>query len=139
MFRKAVSLCGVLLLAGAAVLMTPGLGLARGGHGGGGHGGGGHGGGGHYGGGGHFGGGGVRGGHDGGGRRWRFSWRPLRRLPRRISRRLPRRILPRRPRVWRLLRWPWLLSLLLRRPSLIPPYVSPLFRPRPRVPQFFTP
>jgi len=55
MFRKAFSFGSLLLLAGAAVLVTPGSGQAQhhgggghgGGHGGGGHGGGGHGGGGH--------------------------------------------------------------------------------------------
>ena len=55
MFRKAFSLGGLLFLAGTMVLVTPGLGEARGG--GGGHGGGGHGGGGHGGGGGFHGGG----------------------------------------------------------------------------------
>jgi uncharacterized protein (TIGR03000 family) len=62
MFQKAFSSAGSLLLAGAAVFMMAGPGLAAG-HGGGGHGGGGggHGGGGHGGGGGgHFGGGGGR-------------------------------------------------------------------------------
>jgi uncharacterized protein (TIGR03000 family) len=60
MFRKAFSFGGLLLLAGAAVLVTPGPGQAQ-------HGGGGHGGGGHFG-GGHFGGygGGHRGGYRGG-------------------------------------------------------------------------
>jgi uncharacterized protein (TIGR03000 family) len=71
MFRKVISFGSLLLLAGAVVLATPGLGQAQhgGGHGGGGHGGGGHFGGGHFGGarfgGGHFGGarfGGFRGG-----------------------------------------------------------------------------
>jgi uncharacterized protein (TIGR03000 family) len=57
MFQKAFSLGGLLLLTGATVLVTPGLGQARGG---GGHGGGG--------GGGHFGGGHVGVGHVGGGR-----------------------------------------------------------------------
>jgi uncharacterized protein (TIGR03000 family) len=51
MFRKALLFGGTLLLAGAAVLVTPGLGQAQ--HGGGGHGGG-------------HGGGGFRGGHVGG-------------------------------------------------------------------------
>jgi uncharacterized protein (TIGR03000 family) len=77
MFHKAFSIAGPLLLAGAAVLMVPGLSQAQ--HGGGGHGGGGHfggGGGGHFGGGvshfsggaGHFGGGGGHyyGGYHGG-------------------------------------------------------------------------
>jgi uncharacterized protein (TIGR03000 family) len=68
MFRKAFSFGSALLLAGAAVLVTPGLGQAQ--RGGGGHGGGDHGGGGHVGGG--FGGaryGGYRGGfYPGGGR-----------------------------------------------------------------------
>jgi uncharacterized protein (TIGR03000 family) len=52
MFRKMFSCVGLLLLGGAVVFVTPGLGQAQ--HGGGGHGGG-HGGGGHFG-GGHFGG-----------------------------------------------------------------------------------
>jgi uncharacterized protein (TIGR03000 family) len=65
MFRKALSFGGLLLIAGATVLVTPDLGQARGG--GGGHGGGGfHGGGwagrGWHGGGGHYGGWGYRGG-----------------------------------------------------------------------------
>src|ERR1700730_4189647 len=52
MFRKVLSFGGMLLLAGAAVFMTPGSGLAQrsGGHGGGFHGGGFHGGGSHSGG-----------------------------------------------------------------------------------------
>jgi uncharacterized protein (TIGR03000 family) len=62
MFRKAITFGGLLLLAGAMVLVTPGFGQARGG--GGGHGGGGHGGGGFHGGG--FGGGGFHGGGFGG-------------------------------------------------------------------------
>jgi len=60
MFRKALSYGGLLLLAGAMVLVTPGFGQARGG-GGGGHGGGGHGGGGGF----HGGGGGFHGGGGG--------------------------------------------------------------------------
>jgi uncharacterized protein (TIGR03000 family) len=60
MFQKRFSFAGTLLLAGAAIVMTPGLSQAQ--HGGGGHGGGGHGGGGgggfSHGGGGHGGGGG---------------------------------------------------------------------------------
>lgn len=60
MFRKMVLYGGMLFLAGAVALATPGSGWARGG------GGGGHGGGGHFG-GGHFGGGGFGGGHFGGG------------------------------------------------------------------------
>jgi uncharacterized protein (TIGR03000 family) len=64
MFRKALSFGGMLLLAGAAVIVTPGSGLARP-HGGGGHFGGGHFGGGHF--GGHFGGGHFGGHHFGGG------------------------------------------------------------------------
>jgi uncharacterized protein (TIGR03000 family) len=66
MFRRMLFCSGLLLLAGAVVLVTPGLGQAQ--HGGGGHGGGGHGGGGHGGGfgGGHFGGGHFGGGHFGG-------------------------------------------------------------------------
>jgi uncharacterized protein (TIGR03000 family) len=70
MFQKALSIAGTLLIAGTAVLMTPGFSQARGGggggHGGGGHGGGGHGGGGHFSGGGHFGSGGWNGGYRGG-------------------------------------------------------------------------
>lgn len=62
MFRKAISFGGMLLLAGATVLVTPGLSQAQ--HGGGGHGGGGFGGG--RVGGGSFGGGRVGGGNFGG-------------------------------------------------------------------------
>jgi uncharacterized protein (TIGR03000 family) len=67
MFQKAFSFTGALLLAGAAVLMMPGLSQARGGggHGGGGHAGGGHFGGGHSG-GGHFAGGSFHGAYRGG-------------------------------------------------------------------------
>jgi uncharacterized protein (TIGR03000 family) len=81
MFRNAVWFGALLLLAGTAVLVTPGLGQARpgggrgGGHFGGGHFGGGHFGGGHFG-GGHFGGGhfgGFRGGHFGGFRGGHFG------------------------------------------------------------------
>jgi uncharacterized protein (TIGR03000 family) len=54
MFQKVLTFSGILLLAGAVLLVTPGSSLAAG-HGGGGHGGGGHGGGGHFGGGGHVG------------------------------------------------------------------------------------
>jgi uncharacterized protein (TIGR03000 family) len=64
MFRRIFSCGGLLLLAGAVLVATPGSGWARGGHGGGGHFGGGHFGGGHFG-GAHFGGarfGGYRGG-----------------------------------------------------------------------------
>jgi uncharacterized protein (TIGR03000 family) len=66
MFQKVLSFTGMLLLVGAAVLVTPVPSQAAGGgHGGGGHGGGGHGGGAHFG-GGHFGGGHFGGAHFGG-------------------------------------------------------------------------
>jgi hypothetical protein len=73
MLRKVFSCGGMLLLAGAVILATPGPSQARGGgHGGGGHFGGGHFGGGHFGGahfgGAHFGGAHFGGGHFGGAR-----------------------------------------------------------------------
>jgi uncharacterized protein (TIGR03000 family) len=78
MFQKAFSYGGMLLLAGAAVLVTPSSGQAqRGGHGGGGHFGGGHFGGTHLG-GGHFGGyhgGFYRGGWNHGGYGRAYGWR----------------------------------------------------------------
>jgi len=66
MFRKALSFVGLLLLAGATVLVTPDLSMARGG---GGHGGGGHGGGGFH-------GGGFNGGYGGGFRTSGYSGHP---------------------------------------------------------------